>query len=102
MVAVYFCLAVFSLLVLPRIEAEMNAPRRPTRSEERQRELNVAMSEAMERIMREEGEDIQAVPMQRKIQFPLGPLVLVLGVWLLARREARISRSDAVCDMDYV
>jgi len=93
-VAIYFCLAVFSLLVLPRIKAELYARRTPTRSEETQRKINAAISEAMERVIKEEGESFQPEPMERSIRFPLGPLVLVLGVWLLARREPR--RADNV------
>lgn len=95
-VALYFCVAVFSLLVLPRIKAELHARRTPTQSEETQRKINAAVSEAIERGLSEEGAQSGAV--ERSIRFPLGPLLLVLGVWLLARRDARSSRSDVVSD----
>jgi len=95
-VAIYFCLAVFSLLALPRIKAEMRARQTPTQSEETQRKIAAAVSEAMERVMSEQGGSFQTAPMERSVRFPLGPLVLVLGVWLLARREPRVERSGMV------
>jgi hypothetical protein len=100
-VAVYFCLAVFSLLVSPRIKAEMYARRTPTRSEEAQRKMDAAISEAMERVMREQGESFQPEPMERSIRFPFGPLVLVLGVWLLARREPRVERNGVLSEASH-
>lgn len=96
LVALYFCLAVFSLVALPRIKAELHARRTPIQSEETQWKINAAVSEAIERVMREESAQPGAV--ERDIRFPLGPLLLVLGVWLLARREARTDRSDVVSD----
>ena len=93
-VAIYFCLAVFSVLALPRIKAELRARRTPTQSQETQRKINAAVSEAIDRVMREDGAPPGAA--ERDIRFPLGPLVLVLGVWLLARRETCVSRSDMV------
>ena len=95
-VAIYFCLAVFSLLALPRIKAELRARQTPTQSEETQRKVSAAVSEAVDRVMREEGAQPGAA--ERHIRFPFGPLVLVLGVWLLARREPRVERSSTVSD----
>ena len=95
-VAIYFCLAVFSLLALPRIKAELRARQTPKQSEEAQRKIDAAVSEAIDRVMREQGS--QPVAVERSIRFPFGPLLLVLGVWLLARREPRVQRSDMVSD----
>lgn len=95
---VYFCLAVFSLVALPRIKAEMRARKAPTQSEATQQKIAVAVSEAMERVMKEQGEDFRPGPMERSIRFPFGPLALVLGVWLLARREPRVARSGVESD----
>ena len=91
LVALYFCLAVFSMVALPRIKAELRARHTPTLSEAIEQKLNAAMREARERVLREEGESFQPQPIERSIRFPFGPLVLVLGVWLLARREPRVS-----------
>lgn len=91
-VTVYFCLAVFSLIALPRIKAEWRARQAPTVTEETQRKISAAIKEAVERVMREEGAPPGAA--ERGIRFPLGPLLLVLGVWLLARREPRVSGSN--------
>ena len=95
-VAIYFCLAVFSLLALPRIKAELRARQTPKQSEEAQRKIDAAVSEAIDRVMR--GQGSQPVAVERSIRFPFGPLLLVLGVWLLARREPRVQRSDMVSD----
>jgi len=95
-VAIYFCLAVFSLVALPRIKAEMRARQTPTQSEETQRKINAAVSEAIDRVMREEG--AQPGAGERSIRFPFGALVLVLGVWLLARREPGVVRSGKLSD----
>ena len=94
-VALYFCLAVFSVLAMPRINAELRARRTPAPSEETERKINAAINEAVERVMGEEG----AAPgvATRKITFPL-EVVLVLGVWLLARREPRVGKSDVVSE----
>lgn len=94
--AVSFCLAVFSLLALPRIKAELRARRTPAPSEETQRKINAAVSEAIERVLREAGTPPAAV--EHDLRFPLGPLVLVFGFWLLARREPRIERGSVLVD----
>ncbi|MFT4691710.1 MAG: hypothetical protein ACI9OD_003936 [Limisphaerales bacterium] len=95
-IAIYFCLAVFSLLALPRIKAELRARQTPTQSAETQRKISAAVSEAYNRVMREEGAQLSFDA--REIRFPFGPLILVLGVWLLARREPRVERSGVVSD----
>jgi len=95
-VAIYFCLAVFSQLALPRIKAELNARRTPTLSEQTERKIDAAVSEAIDRVMREEGVPFRTVAFNHRINF--GPLVLVLGVWLLARREPRVEKPDAASD----
>jgi hypothetical protein len=95
-VTVYFCLAVFSLVALPRIKAEMRARQAPTVTEETERKINAAVSEAIDRVMSEEGAQPGAA--ERSIRFPLGPLLLVLGIWLLARREPRVQKNGMVSD----
>src|SRR5688572_11072286 len=92
-VAIYFCLAVFSLLALPRIKAELRARQAP-QSEETRRKIDAAVSEAIDRVSREEGAQPGAV--EHDIRFPLGPLFLVFGVWLLARREPRVELSRRI------
>lgn len=94
LVALYFCFGVFSLVALPRIKAAMDARRTPTLSEATQQKINAAVREAIDRVVREEG--AQPGVAERNIRFPLGPLVLVLGVWLLARRETRTDRGNVI------
>ena len=91
LVAIYFFLAVCTLTLVPAINrARIN--RWEARSE--------LSAEAKE----EYGRDLLAVqrkyypsppPNRINIPFPLGPIILVSGIWLLARHEAK-KRSERV------
>jgi len=94
LVASYFCVVVFSLLALPRIKAELDARRAPTQSEETQRKISAAVSEAVDGVLNKEG--VQPGAGERNIHIPLGPLLLVIGVWLLTRGEARPGGREVV------
>jgi len=93
-VAIYFCLVLFALLALPRIKAELRTRATPTQSEETQRKIATAINEAVDRVLKEEGTLPPAAP--RELRLPFGPLFLVLGIWLLARREPRVESSHMV------
>jgi hypothetical protein len=43
------------------------------------------INEAINKIIQEDGGQPQ--PIKTHIRFPLGPIVLVIGLWLLTRRE---------------
>jgi hypothetical protein len=95
-VALYFCLCVFSMLALPRIKDALRARQAPTVTEETHRKISAAIDEAVERVRREDG--LPPEHGEWTIRFPLGPLLLVLGVWLLARKELRVGRIDSASD----
>ena len=85
-VGVYFALAVFSLLVTPKINRSIAERRSPNLSEQTQERMHKAILETMERVQKEEGQ-IPIRAATRKVKIPLGPILLVVGLWLIARRE---------------
>src|SRR5688572_3795906 len=85
-VAFYFALAAFSLVVMPYVNQAIRARRAPDYSAQAQQKINAAQNEAVQRVLDEEGLPY-GVPDQRTINFPFGPMVLVAGLWLVARRE---------------
>jgi hypothetical protein len=81
LLAFYFALAAFELLAMPAIYAH----RQPSLSEQTEQKIAVATQEAIHKILVEEG--LSYPPRTRNISFPLGQILLVGGLWLLARRE---------------
>jgi len=84
-VATFFALAVFSLLAMPTINRIIAERRAPDISMQTQEKMNQAMHEAMQRVLEEEGHP--PIVAERRVDFPLGPILLVLGLWLIAKRE---------------
>jgi hypothetical protein len=85
-VAAYFALVVFSLLGMPSIDRSMHAHRPPDISEQTQQKIDVAVQEAIHKVLVEEGHP-EGIPQNRTVRFPFGPILLVAGLWLVARRE---------------
>jgi len=85
-VAAYFALAVISLVIMPPINRAISAQRKPDVSEETEKKLRVALRETTDRILTEAGQPAMAVQ-QQNINFPLGPILLVIGLWLVAKKE---------------
>jgi hypothetical protein len=101
-VAAFFALAVFSLLAMPKINRVIAERRSPDISSQTQERMNQAMHEAMQRVLEEEGHP--PIVAERRIDFPLGPILLVLGLWLIARKEkttepkvGQVSSESAPC-----
>ena len=85
-VAIYFALSAFMLLAMPSINRAIRAHRSPDYSAETQGKIAAAINEAVQKVLTEEGCPY-GIPMQRTIHFPFGPMLLVAGLWLLAKRE---------------
>lgn len=85
--ALYFGLCIFSVLAMPHINRAIRSRRAPDISEQTRQKIDEAVRQATERVLEEAGHPI--VYGTHHVSFPLGPLVLVAGVWLLARREPR-------------
>jgi hypothetical protein len=87
-VAAYFALVVFSLLVMPSINRAIRAHRPPDISEQTQQKIDTAVQEAIHKVLVEEGHP-EGIPQKRTVRFPFGPILLVAGLWLVARSETR-------------
>jgi thiol:disulfide interchange protein len=84
-IAIYFALASATLLGMPSINRMIAQRRAPDISEATKQKMNQAMHEAMERVLAEAGNPPIAADMT--INFPFGPILLVTGLWLIARKE---------------
>ena len=84
--AFYFGLVVSSLVVWPRINRAIHARKPPDISEQTQQKIDASVQEAVHKVLVEEGHP-EGVPAKRTMHFPFGPILLVIGLWLVARRE---------------
>jgi len=84
-VAFYFFLATFTLAVMPSIRRAMAERRVPDVSEEIEKKMHAAMMEAADKVLEEAGHPPQVATMN--INFPLGPILLVTGLWMIAKTE---------------
>jgi hypothetical protein len=86
-VALYFALVLFSLFAMPSINRAIRAHRAPDISEQTEKKINAAVQQAIDRVLAEEGRP--RIAAKQTIHFPFGPIVLVAGLWLVARHEPR-------------
>lgn len=86
-IAIYFALAVFSLLVLPPINRAIRAHRPPDIDQQTQQKIEAAVKEAVDKVRKEQGYPV--ITAKRNVRFPFGPILLVFGLWLLASHEPR-------------
>ncbi len=86
-VATYFALATFTFLAMPRINRAIAEKRAPTLSEQTEQRLNQEIQAVYDRVFEEEG--VPPMTATRNINFPLGPILLVAGLWLVAKNEKR-------------
>jgi hypothetical protein len=80
-VALYFAL----LLVSPLTNRVMGAQRSPDVSAQTQQKIDAAVQQAVNQVLAQEGRPV--ITSTRNRHFPLGSILLVIGLWLLARRE---------------
>jgi|ERR1035441_3277016 hypothetical protein len=85
-VATYFVFALFSLLAMPSINRAIRAHRPPDYSAQTQQKIDAAVQEAVHKVLVEEGRP-EGIPQRRTVGIPFGQILLVLGLWLVARRE---------------
>jgi len=84
-IATYFALATFTLVAMPKINRSMAANRAPTLSEQTEQKLNQEIQAVYDRVFEEEG--IPPMTATRNIGFPLGSILLVTGLWIIAKQE---------------
>jgi hypothetical protein len=90
-IALYFGLVLFSLFVMPSINRVYRAHHQPDITEQEQQKMNAAVQQAIDQVITEEGHPV-AAPL--KVNFEIGPMVLVAGLWLIARKEPRMHRLE--------
>jgi len=95
-VAFYFALALFSLLVMPTINRAIRERRGSDISEQTQQKINVAVQQTIDRVMSEEGHPVMPAKMTIRHYFPFGSIILVAGLWLIARQDFREHQSNLV------
>ena len=84
LISAYFALAAFNLLAVPKINqaiAEKHPPAIPQKTQER---IDQEIAEVYVRNFEEEGTFPAAAT--RNINFPLGHILLVTGLWLVAKK----------------
>jgi hypothetical protein len=81
-VAIYFALSVFSLVAMPVIRAHQA----PDYDAQTRQKIDTAAQQAVDKVLAEEGRP-HGVPAKRAVHFPFGPILLVVGLWLVARHE---------------
>ena len=85
-IAAFFALAVYSLVAAPFVNRVIETHRKPDISMETRKKLNDAIHETTRKVLAEAGNPlIAAAP--RNVDFPLGSVLLVTGLWLLAMKE---------------
>jgi hypothetical protein len=91
-VAFYFALVVFQLFTWPAMSRAIRAHRAPDISSQTQEKINAAIQNAIHKILVEEGHP-EGIPMPHTVICPFGPILLVVGLWLVARRETHLTNT---------
>ena len=91
-VGFYFALVLFSLFAMPSINRAIRERRASDISEQTQKKIDAAVQQAINRVLEEQGHPVMAA--ERTIHFPFGPIVLVVGLWLIARRDIKGYRAN--------
>ncbi len=84
-IACYFALVIVTAYILPPIYRAINARRAPDVSARVQQKIHDAVEQATNQVLQQEG--LTHVPYTVNYYLNLGPLLLVIGLWLIARRE---------------
>lgn len=87
LIGFYFFLALFTLLAMPSIKQFIQERRSPDLSEQTRQKIDLAARQAVDRVLEEEGHSTTVA--ERHVRLPFGPIVLVAGLWLIARRDIK-------------
>jgi hypothetical protein len=83
LVAIYFALAVFSLLAMPSINRAIRAHEAPDYDAQTRQKI----AAAVQKVLVEEGRPESIPHGNIIIHFPFGPILLVAGLWLVVKRD---------------
>src|SRR5688572_978543 len=86
LVGAYFALYAFLLVAMPSINRALQARQAPDDDAQVRQRIDAAISAAVDKVLAEEGRPY-GVPAMRTLHFPVGEMILVAGLWLLAKRE---------------
>ena len=92
-VGFYFLLVLFTLFAMPSIHRAIQSRNAPNLSEQTEQKISAAVQQAIDRVLEEEGQRY-APPQKQTVHFPFGPLVLVIGLWLIAKRDIDEHRAN--------
>ncbi|HUE37455.1 MAG TPA: hypothetical protein VMO20_08700 [Candidatus Acidoferrum sp.] len=87
-IAIYFAVVALWLVFAVPVWRVIHAHDAPDISAQMEQKIQEAQRQAAGNVLAEEGRPPMAV--RRRIYFPFGPIALVFGVWLLARRETPV------------
>jgi hypothetical protein len=81
---------------MPSINRAIHAHQAPGNDAQTSQKIDAAVQQAVDKVLAEEGRP-HGVPAKRTIHFPFGPILLVVGLWFLARGETKRPRSLQAC-----
>jgi hypothetical protein len=84
-IAIYFALVALWLVFAMPVWRAIHANDPQDVSEQTRQKMYAAERDAASKVLAEAGHP--PIPVRKNVNFPLGPIVLVIGVWLLAKRE---------------
>jgi hypothetical protein len=92
-IAFYFALCIFNLLAMPSISRAIQAHRTPDISEQTQKKFDEAIQQAIHQVVEQDGHPYVPVVTLPAIRLPLISIVLVVGLWFIAKRESKANVS---------
>ena len=87
-VAIYFALCVFTSLAMPSINRAIRSHQAPDYDAQTRQKVDAAVQQAVDKVLAEAGRP-HGVPAKRTVHFAFGQIILVAGLWLLAKREPK-------------
>ena len=95
-VGCYFMLVLLSPLLMPAVKDAFSKRSGPGIPREARAKMDAAIQQAINRVLEEAGHPVMAARMG--VSIPVGPILLVGGLWIVARREARRDREQPVAE----
>lgn len=95
-VGCYFLFVLFGPLVMRAVKEVIDKRSGPNLSAQTQAKIEVAVQQAIDRVLEEGGHP--PTPAQINVTIPVGPMLLVGGLWLIVKREARRDRDQPTAE----
>lgn len=91
-IAIYFAVAALWLVFAVPVWRAIHANDAPGISQQTQQKIDAAEKNAANKVLAEAGHP-PIYTVTKRVNLPVGPVALVVGVWLLARRETQVIKS---------